>query len=162
MTVEAERAISAEQELAWRRYYRMQTQLLGVLNRELAQQTGLSEADYEVLITLWQSPRATLRARDIRATLIWEKSRLSHQLRRMEVRGLIRRDDCLEDSRGAMVTITSEGVDVIHRAECARLQAVHDHLIGVLSEDQLHALSEISETVLGHLGIACEAHRDQD
>lgn len=161
MTAGTGRAISTEQESAWRRYYRMQTQLLGVLNKELARTTGLSEADYEVLITLWQSPGHILRAREIRVALIWEKSRLSHQLRRMEDRGLVRRDDCPEDSRGAMVALTREGAEIINRAECARLQAVHDHLIRVLSADQLTALSEISETVLAHLGIACDAHRDE-
>jgi len=157
MTVGTERAISVEQELAWRRYYRMQTQLLGVLNKELAQETGLSEADYEVLITLWQSPGRLLRAREIRLALVWEKSRLSHQLRRMELRGLVRRDDCPEDSRGAMVALTQAGAEAIHQAECARLRAVHDHLIAVLSDDQLASLATISETVLAHLGIACEA-----
>jgi len=160
MTVEAERAITAEQELGWRRYYRMQTQLLGVLNRELSQETGLSEADYEILITLLENPDHTLRARDIRAALIWEKSRLSHQLRRMEARGLIRRDDCAEDARGAMVIMTPAGQEIIERAECARLRAVNDHLIAVLSEDQLRALADISETVLTHLGIACSAHQE--
>lgn len=162
MTVEAERAINAEQESAWRRYYRMQTQLLGVLNRDLARDTGLSEADYEVLITLFQTPTGVLRAREVRSALIWEKSRLSHQLRRMEERGLIRREDCAEDSRGAMVAITPEGLEVIQRAECSRLRGVNDHLVGVLSEDQLRALTEISETVLAHLGIACAARTDDD
>ena len=160
MTVEAERAISAEQELGWRRYYRMQTQLLRVLNRELTQETGLSEADYEVLITLLESADQTLRARDIRAALIWEKSRLSHQLRRMEERGLLRRDDCVEDARGAMVIMTAAGREVIQQAGCARLRAVNDHLIEVLSEDQFQALADISQTVLTHLGIACSAHRE--
>ncbi|HEY9294296.1 MAG TPA: MarR family transcriptional regulator [Microlunatus sp.] len=162
MTEHAERAISAEQELAWRRYYQMQTQLLGVLNRELSQATGLSEADYEVLITIWQADGQAIRPREIRAALIWEKSRLSHQLRRMEERGLVRRAACREDSRSSVIRLTAAGRKIIVDAECARLRAVDDHLISVLSDRQLTALSSISQTVLEHLGIACREHLDQE
>jgi DNA-binding MarR family transcriptional regulator len=154
------RALSGEEEVAWRRYYRMQSHLLGVLNRELTQASGLSEAEYEVSAALLQQPGHKLRARELRRELLWEKSRLSHQLRRMEQRGLIRRTDCAEDSRGAIVELTAAGRRIVVQAECARVSAIRTHLIGVLSENQLAALSGISETVLHHLGIACAPHLD--
>lgn len=152
--------LSDQEELAWRRYHRMQSQLHSVLGRELTRATGLSEAEYEVCTALLQQPRQTLRARELRRELLWEKSRLSHQLRRMEQRGLLARTDCPEDSRGAIVRLTAAGRKVARQAECARATAIRSHLIGVLSDEQLTALSGISETVLRHLGISCESHLD--
>ena len=86
-------SLTPAQADAWRRFHRMQSQLIGVLGRELTQATGLSEADHAILTVLAAAPESTLRARDLRWELAWEKSRLSHQLRRMEQRDLVRRTD---------------------------------------------------------------------
>lgn len=155
-----ERPISAEQERIWRRYYLMQAQLMGELNRELTRTSGLSAAEYEVMVALWEADRNTLRARDLRWALAWEKSRLSHQLRRMEQRGFVVRDDCAEDSRGAVITLTRAGLKSIKTAECARMNAVRKHFVGVVSDDQLRTLGELSETVLANLEAACSRQRE--
>lgn len=144
---------------AWHRFHRMQSALIGVLGRELTQATGLSEADYEILTALDAAPRSTLRARDLRWQLAWEKSRLSHQLRRMEQRGLVRRTECTEDFRGTIIILTPAGRSATRTVERSRQESVRRHLTEVLDERQLAALSEISQTVLHHLGIACERER---
>ena len=41
--------------------------------------------------------------------MLWERSRLSHQVRRMEARGLVDRVGCKDDRRGAWVGITDAG-----------------------------------------------------
>jgi DNA-binding MarR family transcriptional regulator len=79
------------------------------LNRELADKTGLSEADFDILTALLQAPDDTVRALALRCGLEWEKSRLSHQLKRMEARGLILREDCVEDNRGTVIRVTDTG-----------------------------------------------------
>src|SRR4051795_9239388 len=96
-------------EEAWARYQRMRVRLTGRLNRELAHETGLSEADFEILVALTESPDESVRALALRCGLEWEKSRLSHQLRRMEMRGLVIREDCAEDSRGSSIRVTEAG-----------------------------------------------------
>jgi len=157
-----EQTLSPEQLLAWRRFYRMQSQLVGVLGRELTQATGLSEADYEILTVLEAAPRSTLRARDLRWELAWEKSRLSHQLRRMEQRGLVRRTECAEDSRGTVIELTDAGRTACREADRFRQERVREHLVDALDEGELEALSRISETVLRRLGVACAAVRRED
>src|ERR1044071_266007 len=107
----------------------MQSQLIGGLGRELTHATGLSEADHAILTVLAAAPESTLRARDLRWELAWEKSRLSHQLRRMEQRGLVRRTDCVEDSRSTVIVLTDQGRAAYGTAEEFQQQRVREHLV---------------------------------
>ena len=68
---------------AWQAYQRMRLQLNGRISRELYRSTGLSEADFDILFFLEESPDGSVRSIALRCGLEWEKSRLSHQLRRI-------------------------------------------------------------------------------
>jgi DNA-binding MarR family transcriptional regulator len=136
----------------WSSYQRMRVQLAARLNQELARETGLSEADYEILCALIDSPGESARAIALRCGLEWEKSRLSHQLRRMEERGLVSRHICTEDNRGLVIHITDTGRELARDARRIHDQAVRRYVSQVLTHEQLKALGEISETILGGLG----------
>ena len=101
---------------SWQQYQRMRARLAALMSRELTQQTGLSESDFEVLCALAESSATSVRAMELRCGLEWEKSRLSHQLRRMQQRGLVDRAGCDDDGRASMVQITAVGRDVLGRA----------------------------------------------
>lgn len=143
--------LTTQQESAWASYQRMRTRLTGRINRELAQQTGLSEADYEILTALIELPNETVRSMALRCGLEWEKSRLSHQLRRMEERGLIRREECVEDNRATVIRITDEGRRLAAEAQRCYEAAVQRYVMDVLTPEQLDALETIAETVLAQL-----------
>src|SRR3954465_15870251 len=102
-------ALSDTQRAVWTNYQRMRVRLTERVNRELAQNTGLSEADFEILSALIESPNESVRALALRCGLEWEKSRLSHQLRRMEERDLITRLECAEDNRSTVIRVTEVG-----------------------------------------------------
>src|SRR5260370_36653441 len=104
-----EKLLSDRQQAAWANYQRMRVRLTERINRELAQKAGLSEADFEILSALIESPNESVRALALRCGLEWEKSRLSHQLRRREERGLITRLECAEDNRGSVSRVTEAG-----------------------------------------------------
>ncbi len=104
-----------------------------VVGAEL-QETSLSPADYQVLLALTEAQGERMRSSRLARTIDWERSRLSHQLGRMERRQLIRRDDCASDSRGAEVSLTAEG---------ARVDA--------LTPDQFAALADILRSLQNHL-----------
>jgi DNA-binding MarR family transcriptional regulator len=87
----------------------------------------------------------------LRCGIDWEKSRLSHQLRRMEQRGLVIRGHCAEDNRGAVVRITEAGRALAEEAQRVHEVAVHRYVCGVLTRDQLDALGQISEAILARL-----------
>ena len=143
--------ISDSQASAWASYQRMRVLLTGRINRELAHKTGLSEADFEILVALTETPDESVRALALRCGLEWEKSRLSHQLRRMEARGLVTREECVEDNRGSVIRVTDAGRKLAAEAHFHYEQAVKRYVTDVLSSDQLEALGTIAESILSRL-----------
>ncbi len=136
---------------AWRGYQAMTDQLNALLQQRLSRHTGLSLSDYAVLVYLSESGEDRLRAYELGAALGWEKSRLSHHLRRMETRGLIERRTCTDDGRGLWVLLTPEGRKAIEQAAPFHVEDVRSLLIDQLTPEQLEALAEISEKVLAAL-----------
>ena len=108
--------LSDDEQRAWRTYLRMSSLLPAALNRELQQDSGLTLPEYEVLVQLSEAPEHRLRPFQICEALNWEQSRLSHQLTRMERRGLLSRRECEADGRGAFIELTTAGADAIGAA----------------------------------------------
>ncbi|WP_066360378.1 MarR family winged helix-turn-helix transcriptional regulator [Herbidospora mongoliensis] len=145
--------LTDHQAAAWTSYQRMRVRLSGVLGRELARTTGLSEADFDVLVAVHERPDDSVRALALRCGLEWEKSRLSHQLRRMEQRGLITRETCEEDSRGSVVRLTPRGRELACEARKHYDEAVQRYVMDSLTPEQLSALAEIADTLLDRIEI---------
>ncbi len=143
--------LTESQAAAWNSYQQMRARLSEQLSRELAAGSGLSTAEYEVLTALIDMPDETARTLALRCGLGWEKSRLSHQLRRMETRGLIAREECAEDNRSFIVRITDAGRELAAEAARCHDAAVRRYVVDALSEEQLVALGEIAEGVLVRL-----------
>lgn len=150
------RWLDTREARAWRGYQRMQTQLSARLDRHLVHDAGMSSADYAVLVGLSEAPEGRLRAFELGAELQWEKSRLSHQLRRMEQRGLVRREDCPSDARGLVVVLTAEGRRAIEETAPQHVDDVRRYFIDVLSPDQLEAMATIADAVLTRLDVEDE------
>ena len=140
------------EQAAWRGYVTMQSRLFARLNRSLATECGMSEGDYAVLVSLSEAPNGRLRAFELARTMQWEKSRLSHQLTRMERRDLIKREECPSDARGAFIVITDAGGTAIRSAAPRHVADVRRWFIDVLDDGQLDALADIVDTVVGALG----------
>jgi len=143
--------LSDTQLASWANYQRMRVRLTERINRELAQKAGLSEADFEILSALIESPNESMRALALRCGLEWEKSRLSHQLRRMEQRGLITRQECAEDNRGSVIRVTEAGRKLANEAKVYYEEAVRQYVVDVLTAEQLQALGTIAETILNQV-----------
>src|SRR5215475_237160 len=139
--------LSDTQLAAWSNYQRMRVRLTERINRELAQKAGLSEADFEILSALIDSPNESVRALALRCGLEWEKSRLSHQLRRMEERDLITRQECAEDNRSSVIRVTETGRKLANEAKVYYEQAVRQYVVDALTAEQLQALGTIAEVI---------------
>ncbi|MGO4690418.1 MarR family winged helix-turn-helix transcriptional regulator [Glaciibacter sp. 2TAF33] len=136
------------QAASWASYQRMRARLGGRLGRELARDAGVSDADYEILWALLEAPGDSVRALALRCGLEWEKSRLSHQLRRMEERGLVIRRDCSVDNRGTDVSITEAGRSLAVQARAYHDEAVRRYVVDALTPEQLLQLEAISEAIV--------------
>ena len=91
----------------------MRTLLDLQIARDLGQDSGLSDTDYDVLSILSEGPGEGWRSRDLGARLFWSSSRLAHHIGRMEQRGLVARQPCPGDARGAIITLTPHGRDTL-------------------------------------------------
>ena len=149
--------LTAEEARAWRALQHLNMPLAAVLNRQLTRQSNLSTADYAVLVQLSESPEKRMRARDLGLAMSWEKSRLSHHIRRMENRELVSRQECPTDGRGAFIALTATGQTTIEQAAPHHVQTVRSYVIDLLSPEQLRVLAEIGETVGARLTAECHA-----
>lgn len=146
--------LDAREARAWRGFQQMRAQLTAHLARQLEQESGLTEAEYAVLVVVSEAAGRRIRARDLCETLGWERSRLSHQIDRMENRGVVERAPCAGDARGFDLVLTSQGLAIIEAAAPLHLAAVRRCFADVLSRQQLDALGDIAEAIITHLADA--------
>ena len=151
--------LDERQETAWRAFHTLRIQLLGHLARRLSAQTGLAEAEYEVLVTLSEAPDHRMRSRDLGRALQWQRSRLSHQLDRMEKRGLLTRERCPTDARGCVAVLTGTGLESIDEAARLHVADVRHCFADVLTPRQLDDLTAAARAITDHLDAE---HPDED
>lgn len=113
---------------------------------------GLSANDYEILVELSEASRGQLRMTELADRTAQSRSRLSHQVSRMEGRGLVRREGCSGDKRGTFAVITPHGADTIERVTPSHVASLRRHFIDHLSAEQLTALTASFTPVLNRLG----------
>ena len=147
-TVAKPRWLDERQQHVWQTYLHVNQQLYAVLEQELVRDSGLSAADYMVLHPLSQAPDGLLRARELGAEIGWDRSRLSHHISRMEKRGLVTREECLEDGRGLMVRLSKAGRKAIERAAPQHVENVQRFIFDLLSKEELETLTRVFDRVL--------------
>jgi len=141
------RWLSPSEARAWRALQTFGAPLSAALNRQLLADSALSTADYQVLVVLSETEGGVLRAGELGRATGWEKSRLSHHIKRMEARRLVERQDCTTDGRGLLVAITAQGRAAIEEAAPGHVRAVRDYVIDILTPDQLAVLADAGEAV---------------
>lgn len=142
------RWLDEREERAWRALQFMQMRLEGELARQLAAESGLSYSDYVVLVALTDQPDGRMRLFELARDLGWEKSRVSHHIARMTQRGLVKKEICDSDRRGAFVVVTRRGRKEINAAAPGHVDAVRRLFIDRLTPQQLDAIGTAAQTVL--------------
>jgi len=148
---ETARWLTPEEKSAWDSFIRMQEKLIGRLSRQVQADSNLSAADYLVLVHLTETPDGRLRLQELARQVEWEKSRMSHQTRRMESRGLVVREECAEDGRGAFIVVTPAGRTAIDAAAPLHVATVRRLFINALTPNQLKTLAHLSNLVLENM-----------
>jgi DNA-binding MarR family transcriptional regulator len=145
----ATRPLTEREMSAWRTFYEMQEVLRGRLEQQLQADSGLSNADYTVLVALSEAAGGRLRAYELGRRLGWEKSRLHHQLTRMCGRGLIQRHS--GDGRAVYAAITAAGRAALEAAVPHHTRQVRRLVLDQLTPQQVDQLADISRTILNGL-----------
>jgi len=145
------RWLDEREQRLWRTWLRLNQELPSVLEAQISRDGGLSGADYAVLVPLSESPDGMLRARELRGEILWDRSRLSHQVARMEKRGLVVREECAEDARGTMVRMTDAGRAAIEGAAPGHVDATRRYFFDLVTDEEIDVLTSVYERVLANL-----------
>ena len=145
------RWLSAEDQLAWRAWLYSTTLLQDRLERDLTRSTGISSAYYEILVQLSEAPDRRMRMSQLADRCLASRSRLSHAVSRLEERGWVAREVCVEDGRGQLAVLTDVGMTALREAAPVHVASVREHLFDQLSPAQIAAMRDIGETLLRHL-----------
>ena len=141
----------------WRSMRAMNQHLGRELDRQLQRDAGISQADYGILVTLFEAPDRQRRTGELGELLGWEKSRVSHQVARMEGRGLVARRECEADGRGTWVTLTTDGTRALLGAMRQHAAAIRDLFLGELEPDEKDVMYRVARRVLHKLNpAACD------
>ena len=138
--------LNAREDRAWRAFIHAHQQIEVHLNRCL-RESGLSGADYEVLAVLSALDGDRMPARDLGNALGWEKSRLSHQVRRMQKDGLISRELNPDDARSTMVCLLPAGRAAIENAAPGHVADVRRNFVDLFTTAELDTLADLNEAM---------------
>ncbi|PRX47948.1 DNA-binding MarR family transcriptional regulator [Prauserella shujinwangii] len=145
------RWLSETEMLAWRSYIVSTLRLRQRLHRELVEEHDVSLIDYEVMVCLSSRPDRRMRMTELASMLGSTKSRLSHQVGRMEAAGYVRRGRDPEDKRGVTAELTEQGAELLVRAAPRHVAGVREHLIDLLTPEEQVTLGTAFSRVLAHL-----------
>ena len=136
---------------AWRAFHKIGTSLLPHLGRQVSNHSGISGAEYVVLVALSELPVPSVNLNRLAAGLGWEISRMSHQVSRMDEAGLVKKTKNLEDSRCFDVSITAKGRKIAEAAIPLQSKEINHCFSQVLTQVQMKSLIEISEAISSHM-----------
>lgn len=146
------RWLTEDEQRHWRAWLAASLLLQDRLNRDLQEQHGLTTADYEILVRLSESPDRRMRMSDLASATLSSRSRLSHQVDRMVHAGLVERQACEDDRRGAFAVLTDEGWSALVAAAPDHVESVRRHLLDPLSAREFAALGGACSKVAEELG----------
>src|SRR5215831_18905460 len=144
------RWLTDPEQHAWRAYIRLAKMLMRQLDRDL-HPLGLSMNDYEILVELSEAPGNRLRMTELADRTAQSRSRLSHQITRMEIKDLVRREDCEGDKRGTFAVITGRGLATIERVASSHVDSVRRHFMDHIPSEHLGVLTDDYQPILEHL-----------
>lgn len=144
--------LSPDEQRAWRSWLAASALLNERLSRDLQASHGLTLADYEILVWLSEHPERRLRMSELAERTLASRSRLSHQVDRMERAGLVERQQCDDDRRGAFAVLTPAGYDAIVAAAPDHVASVRANLVDALAPEEFLALGEACRKITEALG----------
>jgi DNA-binding MarR family transcriptional regulator len=140
--------LSETQQAAWRAFIESSWALHTRLEDDLRATTGLSMADYHVMVVLSEAPGHRIRMGELANRLVFSPSRCTYQITSMTKRGLVRKQSCSADGRGQEAVLTEAGLAALTAAAPLHLATVRQTFIDDLDDAELAAITR----VFGRLG----------
>ena len=143
--------LDGDQQRAWLAYIRVQLRLAYEMNRQLLADSGMSLPDYDVLTALSVADGGRMQITVLAAQIGWERSRVSHHVRRMSARGLVTCGLSAADRRVTEVTLTARGRQAHEVAAPGHVDLVRRLFFGGLPAGLVGPLSEALEGVYANI-----------
>jgi DNA-binding MarR family transcriptional regulator len=144
-------ALEPEEWEFWDIWMRAQRLLARELERGLQRECGISKAEFSVLVTLRGAPGREMGVGELTESLAWEKSRVSHQLTRMENRGFVERTRSGVSGRRTRIGLTAQGRRVAQRAILGHAGNIRRYFLDPLTPEQAAAIRTWSEKTVDHI-----------
>jgi DNA-binding MarR family transcriptional regulator len=136
------RLLSPHELRVWHAFLLMGEDVLGRVGRAIAQATGLSGSEFGVLSRLAALGKGEMRQQALARVMTWDKSRLSHQLTRMQQRGLIERRRA--DGNTVLVVLTKLGREKLEAARPIHADSVRRNFLSRLTTEQIDTIVRVS------------------
>ena len=140
------RWLSAEQQRAWRAYLRGSRLIEEALDRDL-QSHGVQLTEYEIISMISEAPGRRLRMSTLADLVVQSRSRLTHTASRLEKRGWVRRESCLEDKRGVELVLTPSGWDAVREMAVVHVDSVRKNVIDPVPPELFLALGQAMDHI---------------
>ena len=138
-----------ERELrAWRGMLRVHAMLSKALDAQLDAEHGLPLTSYEVLLYLADAEDGKMRMCDLADSVLLSRSGLTRLVDRLERDGLLKRESCASDARGAFAKLTPAGREKLASARATHLEGVRSLFLQHFSEEEQELLGSFWQRVL--------------
>ena len=118
------------------------------LECQLQHDAGLSFIEYHALARLSEEAGGTMRMSELAEVTDASLSRLSHLIKRLEQRGLVRREPDSSDGRFTNAILTRDGLCLLTASAPAHVAMVRELVIDALTPAKLRQLRTASEQIL--------------
>ncbi|MFF4198940.1 MarR family winged helix-turn-helix transcriptional regulator [Nonomuraea sp. NPDC001831] len=145
------RWLDDDEQQAWRRFGLATRLLTDRLERDLMAAAGMPPTYYELLVLLSEAPERTMRMSELAQWTNSKPSRISHAVNKLEQKGWVRREHYAGDRRGWLAVLTDDGHAALRAAAPKHVASVREHLVDLLTAEQLRQLADISQVLLDHL-----------
>ncbi len=131
---------------AWQALLRAHATLMRQLERDLAKETGLALADFDVLAQL-AVVGGELRMTELADRALISRSGMTRRVARLVDVGLVRRASSDADARGIVVALTDAGVARLAETAPVHARGISDLFVSQLDDQELAALQSALDKV---------------
>ena len=143
--------LTAEELDSWLSVVRLMTWLPWSIDQQLRRDSNLGMVEYQALAMLSKSPERTMRMSSLAEVTNASLSRLSHLVKRLEERGLVRREPDPADGRFTNAILTDKGFEMLAEAAPGHVAHVRSLVIDVLSAEQLRRIGIAADRIMSHI-----------
>lgn len=143
--------LAHDEHRLWRSYLDATRMLFQSLDKQLVRDSGISFADYEILVLLSEAEDRRLRMRELSDASTTTRSGITRAITRMEGAGWVRRVECESDKRGAWAELTDTGAEVLASAGPGHVAAVRATMFDVLSPEVITVMGDAFTAIQNHM-----------